>query len=94
MTNRLLSPLDFVNSDDDESSRKKLISFPILNEIEKMAPSGRTIETRINSFHESDRTDSGFAGDTGSTWRFSHSYQPTHDSQRAGKLKFSNDQNH
>ena len=59
---RLLSTVDFISSDaDDEDDTPPLI--------DEYLPG--------NSFHESDRTDSGLGGESGSNWRLIRSYHPT-----------------
>lgn len=63
---RLLSTVDFICSDDADDEEDTLETPQLIDE-----------DLPGNSFHESDRTDSGLGGDSGSTWRLTRSYHPS-----------------
>ena len=78
---RLLPTVDFICSDaDDEEDTRETPQL-----IDEDLPG--------NSFHESDRTDSGLGGDSGSTWRLTRSYHPSPRQTTRSTSHCSNEQN-
>lgn len=101
MSIRLLSPTDFIYSDDDNdrsksltrittdcSSRRQTASAsPFVRGVDQVVRNLRS-NTYLSSFHESDRTDSGFTGDSVSTCHFTRIYHPSFKHTHQGMLKF------